>query len=53
MAILPRNVVPGQPQHVIQRGNNRQAIFWTPIDYDYYLEKLLFAAKKHECHIHS
>jgi putative transposase len=27
MARLPRYVIPGQPQHIIQRGNNRQAIF--------------------------
>ena len=25
MARLPRYVLPGQPQHVIQRGNNRQS----------------------------
>jgi REP element-mobilizing transposase RayT len=27
MARLPRYVIPGQPQHIIQRGNNRQPIF--------------------------
>jgi putative transposase len=27
MARLPRIVIPGQPQHIIQRGNNRQTIF--------------------------
>ncbi|MCZ6802819.1 MAG: transposase, partial [Proteobacteria bacterium] len=27
MPRLPRYVIPGQPQHVIQRGNNRQEIF--------------------------
>ncbi|PIX75138.1 MAG: transposase, partial [Rhodocyclales bacterium CG_4_10_14_3_um_filter_68_10] len=27
MARLPRYVIPGQPQHIIQRGNNRQAVF--------------------------
>lgn len=27
MARLPRLTLPGQPHHVIQRGNNRQAIF--------------------------
>lgn len=26
MARLPRCVIPGQPQHMIQRGNNRQVI---------------------------
>ena len=53
MARQPRFVLPGQPQHVIQRGNNRQAIFCSPNDYEYYLEKLLMAAKEYECHIHS
>ena len=27
MARLPRYSLPGVPQHVIQRGNNRQAVF--------------------------
>ena len=27
MARLPRFVLPGQPQHAIQRGNNHQIIF--------------------------
>ena len=29
MARLPRYVIPGQPQHIIHRSNNRQAIFST------------------------
>ena len=40
MARLPRFVLPGQPQHVIQRGNNRQATFRTEDDYLFYLDKL-------------
>ena len=27
MARLPRLTLPGQPHHVIQRGNNRQPVF--------------------------
>jgi len=27
MSRQPRIVLPGQPQHVIQRGNNRDVIF--------------------------
>ncbi len=27
MACLPRYFIVGQPQHIIQRGNNRQVIF--------------------------
>ena len=53
MARLPRFVIPGQPQHVIQRGNNRQNIFCSDDDYDFYLEKLTDAAEKHQCEIHA
>jgi len=53
MARQPRFVLPGQPQHIIQRGNNRQAIFYNQNDCEFYLEKLLAASKEYECHIHS
>lgn len=53
MARLPRFVIPGQPQHVIQRGNNRQDIFRAEDDYPFYLEKLSDAAEKHQCDIHA
>jgi len=53
MACLPRYIVPGQPQHVIQRGNNRQEIFCSEEDYQFYLEKLEAAAQKHQCDIHA
>ena len=53
MARLPRFVITGQPQHIIQRGNNRQAIFHTDEDYRFYLEKLSDAAKKYQCDIHA
>lgn len=53
MARLPRFVITGQPQHVIQRGNNRQDIFCTDEDYRFYLDKLADAAKKHQCDIHA
>jgi putative transposase len=33
MARLPRLTVPGYPHHIIQRGNNRQAIFASADDY--------------------
>jgi len=52
MARLLRFIVPGQPQHVIQRGNNRKAVFITERDY-HYLEKLEYVAKKHDCRIHA
>jgi len=53
MARFPRFILPGQPQHIIQRGNNRQVIFQTDDDYLFYLEKLLAAANKHQCDIHA
>jgi putative transposase len=53
MARLPRFVIPGQPQHVIVRGNNRSDIFRTDADYQFYLEKLHLACEKHECKIHA
>jgi REP-associated tyrosine transposase len=53
MARHLRFVLPGQPQHVIQRGNNRQMIFQAEGDYHFYLEKLYDAAEKHQCAIHA
>lgn len=32
MARLPRLILPGQPHHVVLRGNNRQAIFFSDLD---------------------
>ena len=53
MARLPRFVLPNHPQHIIQRGNNRQIIFCSDTDYRYYLEKLHESAQKHKCEIHA
>jgi putative transposase len=53
MARLPRFVLPGQPQHVIQRGNNREPIFCEEVDYRFYLEKLVAACQKHDCDLHA
>ncbi|WP_323845040.1 transposase [Microbulbifer magnicolonia] len=53
MARLPRFVIPGQPQHIIQRGNNRQEIFCEEDDYRFYLEKLEEAAEKFQCDVHA
>jgi len=43
---LPRKVVPAYPHHIIQRGNNRQAIFFSKDDYRYYLNCLYKAKQK-------
>jgi putative transposase len=53
MARLTRYVLPGQPQHIIQRGNNRCLIFQEENDYFFYLEKLKKAAEDSECDIHA
>lgn len=53
MARLPRFALPGQPQHVILRGNNRQEIFCANEDFRFFLEKLLAACAQHACDIHA
>lgn len=53
MARLPRFVLPGQPQHVIQRGNNRQRIFRCEADYLFFLDKLKDSADTQQVDIHA
>lgn len=53
MARLPRFMLPGQPQHVIIRGNNRDPVFHADEDFQFYLEKLQQACAKHSCDIHA
>jgi putative transposase len=53
MARHPRFVIPGQPQHVIQRGNNREAVFVADEDYQYYLNILKEACQKYQCDLHA
>jgi putative transposase len=53
MARLPRYVVPGQPQHIIQRGNNRQVIFAADGDYQFFRDCLIAAADQHGLQIHA
>lgn len=53
MARLPRYGLPGQPQHVIQRGNNRGPIFFGKEDYEYFLECLRDACAVHSCAVHA
>jgi len=49
----PRIVLPGQPQHVIIRGVNRETIFYDDSDYRYYLNQLKEALGKHDCALHA
>jgi putative transposase len=53
MARLPRFVLPGYPQHVIQRGTNRQPILGDEEDYWLLWEKLRDAALKFGCDVHA
>lgn len=53
MARLPRLHLPGCAQHVIQRGNNREACFYDEADYKAYLVFLKEAAIKHQVAIHA
>ena len=53
MARLPRLTVPGYPHHIIQRGNNLQAVFSTPADYEMLLALLHEAAQKFDVAIHA
>ena len=53
MARLPRLNIPDIPQHVIQRGNNRQACYFSDKDYAVYLDKLQASAKKYFVLVHA
>jgi putative transposase len=53
MARQPRLTVPGYAHHIIQRGNNRQAIFTTSSDYELLLDLLHEHAAKQQVAIHS
>lgn len=53
MPRLPRLDLPGVPQHVIQRGNNRQPCFLREQDYRCYLTQLHEAARFHGCRVHA
>ena len=53
MARLPRLTLPGYPHHIIQRGNNRQAIFITLADYQLLLDLLAENAQKFDVAIHA
>jgi putative transposase len=53
MARLSRLTLPGHPHHVIQRGNNRQAIFAVTEDYQTMLDLLDENARKFSVAIHA
>jgi putative transposase len=53
MGRRPRFVLPGVPQHIIQRGNNREPCFFSTEDYQTYLSLLAEVSIKYGCQIHA
>ena len=53
MARLPRYDLPGIPQHVIQRGNNRSRMFVAESDFWTFRNCLRTACHDHDCRIHA
>lgn len=49
----PRFTLLGVPQHIIQRGNNREPCFLAEMDYRRYLEDLQATAEKSACRVHA
>ncbi|WP_250655566.1 transposase [Alkalimarinus coralli] len=49
----PRMYMAGVPCHVIQRGNNREASFFTDDDYSFYLECLKDACTRYRVNCHA
>ena len=49
----PRFSLPGIPQHIIQRGNNREPCFYSDNDYHRYLHNLHDALKHNQCSLHA
>lgn len=49
----PRFNLVGVPQHVIQRGNNREPCYYAEEDYRRYLDDLQESATKCDCRIHA
>jgi len=53
MARLPRMILPGHPHHVILRGNNRQAIFFSDLDREHLLATLAEAVAQYRVALHA
>ena len=53
MSRWPRMVVPGVAVHVIQRGNNRQPIFFATDDYPRFRADLVITSQTYGCDIHA
>jgi putative transposase len=53
MARTPRYSIPGQPHHVIQRGNNRMTIFTAEDDFHFFYDSLRTSSTRFACQIHA
>ena len=49
----PRIILPHHPVHIIQRGNNRSATFYTEDNYRFYLDALSKASRRYGCAVHA
>ncbi|MEP6779637.1 MAG: transposase [Gemmatimonadaceae bacterium] len=48
-----RSIIPGNPLHITQRGNNRSSMFHDLSDYHYCMELLGKSSKKYGCAVHA
>ena len=48
-----RNYLPGLPYHIVQRGNNREACFIEPENYQYYLELWRRSSRTYRVAVHA
>lgn len=53
MARQPRLILPQQPHHIVQRGNDRQRVFREPEDYQHFLGWLREASRSCRVAIHA
>jgi putative transposase len=53
MPRLPRIIPPGIPQHLVQRGNNRNVCFASDVDKAHYINYLKRYSCKHQVQVHA
>lgn len=53
MPRLARIVLPHTPHHIVQRGHNRQTVFVSDDDYNYYRENLIYFKREFGCRIYA
>ena len=53
MPRIPRLSIAGVPLHVVQRGNNRQPVFFSEEDYRDYLRRLFDGAARYDVSVHA